>query len=96
MDILSIFARAVGVGLAIWLLNRAIRTAHPLDRAGSILRWSVVTLSALLYGVSLVSKHYLPMRLLVPVIFAFTLFFFLPDVSYYIVLGIRRLLARGR
>lgn len=95
MNYLSILARAAGIGLFVWLLGRAIRTAHPLDRAGSTLRWSVISVSAGVYFWSLRDRS-VPEGAIWTAIFAFTLFFFLPDVSYYIVLATRRLLARIR
>ena len=95
MNALTVLAKATGIGLSIWLLGRAIRTAHPLDRAGSVLRWSVVVISALVYGLSF-RRNLLPEGIVLPAIFAFTLFFFLPDVSYYLVLGVRAVIGRWR
>lgn len=42
MGYLLLLAKATGIGLAIWLLGRAIRTAHPLDRTAATIRWTVV------------------------------------------------------
>ena len=85
-------AKAIGVVLAIWLLGRAITAAHPLDRSSKLLRWSMVTISAGLYVLSF--RLRISDRLVWASVFAFTLFFFLPDLSYYLVLGVRTLARR--
>jgi hypothetical protein len=95
MSYLSALAKAAGIALAVWSVGRAIRTAHPLDRAGATLRWTVVVVSASTYAFSL-RTHAVPDGLLWTAIFAFTLFFFLPDVSYYLVLWARIVIARFR
>jgi hypothetical protein len=88
----SILAKITGVGLAIWALGRGIRGAHRLDRAGSLLRWSMVILSAFVYVVSLRTPS-MPFTLAFIDVATFTLFFFLPDLSYYLVMGARKLSA---
>jgi hypothetical protein len=89
MHILSFGAKLVGVGLAVWLLSRAIRTSHPLDRTASLLRWSIVFAAAATYLLSLEKLLRLPDLALWVAILSFTLFFFLPDLSYYLVMGFR-------
>jgi hypothetical protein len=88
MNYPSLVAKLIGIAVAIWLLGRAVRTAHKLDRAGNLLRWSIVAISAVLYLLA-VKTHIVPEVVLWIAIFAFTLFFFLPDLSYYLVLGSR-------
>jgi hypothetical protein len=95
MNYLSLLAKATGVGLAIWLLGRAIRTGHRLDRVASTLRWSVVTVSGSLYALSF-HRNSLPDGMVWAAILAFALFFFLPDVSYYLVRASRAVIGGWR
>ena len=61
---------------------------HPLDRATSALRWTVVGLALLVAAVGFRSKT-LPDVVFLAADFALVLFLFLPDLSYYLVFGVR-------
>lgn len=95
MDILGTAARLLGIGLAIFFGTRGLRGAHPQDQAMSLLRWSVVLISASIYTLSFFGWP-IPDKLLWISIFAFTIFFFLPDSAYYLVLGLRKSIATLR
>ena len=88
MGFLTTISKVLGIGLVIWAIGRGIRTAHPLNRAASALRWSVVGLALLVAAVGFESKT-LPDVVFLAADFALVLFLFLPDLSYYLVLGVR-------
>jgi len=94
MSYLSILARATGIGIAIYLLGRAIRTAHRLDRTASILRWSVLVASAILLWIAWQTR-FLPDGAVLGLLFIFTIFL-LPDISYYLVSAVRSIRAHAK
>ena len=93
---IATFGKALGIGLFLWLLLRAIRGSHPLDRTASSLRWIMVIISSGIYCLSLMPRKFtIPDSVLWIAIFIFTLFFFLPDLSYYLVAGVRAIRNRA-
>jgi hypothetical protein len=89
MSLLSHFARLTGIGLTIWALGRGIRTAHRLDRSTSVLRWTVVISALAVVIISFETNIRISDLVFLIATFNFLVFLLLPDLPYYIMLGIR-------
>ena len=94
LQILPILARVTSVTLSIWLIVRAVRNSHKLGRHASILRWTMVSVSATVIFTDLRVRGLIPEMAILGAIFVFVVFLFLPDLSYYLVEGFRRFARR--